>query len=293
MSLSAFNVFIPTKILKINSDTDAPTQLHIDSETAICCRGSFLYMELILQSPKYGEKKVLIDDEDFEKISKYHWNISYVRGNWYVVSHVKGKQIKLHRLIMCESDPTVKIDHRNHNGLDNRKDNLRRATTMQNTRNVGPTKNNKTGYKGVYLYRSDNPDNRFCVRIRANGAKIFGGYFKTAIEGAEKYNELATKYHGEFAFLNEINNNELLKAKATSRKRLSRYSKSQEKLKSGFHGVTIAKGNRKRPYRVQFKINGKSTVIGYFESVIDAAMAYNQALIKYDGDLRKLNKIPE
>jgi hypothetical protein len=249
-------------------------------------------MELILTSPKYGEKTVFIDDEDSELISKYHWNISYVRGNWYVVSHVKGKQIKMHRLVMNETDPLVKIDHKNHCGLDNRKDNLRRASNAENTRNVGPTKNNKTGYKGVYLYKSNSPNMKYCVRIRNNGEKVFGGYFRTTIEAAEKYNELALRYHGEFAYLNTINDEELLKAKSIAKKKKNREPKNKEKLKTGYHGVTLAKDRVNKPYRAQIRIKNETIFLGMFKTAIDAAMSYNNALIEKGGNLNYLNTIP-
>lgn len=249
-------------------------------------------MELILKSPKYGEKKILFDDEDHLLIEKYHWNIAYVRGNWYAVANVKGKQIKMHRLVLHETNPLIKVDHQNNYGLDNRKANLRRATVAQNTRNTGPNKLNRTGYKGVYEYAKGSNKGRFTACLKINGVKMHGGYFNTAIEAAEKYNELAKAHHVEFAFINKIDEEELIKAKLSPKGRRSRTPKMQNELKVGFHGITRVSGSRKRPFRVQMKIDGKSTVIGYFENAIDAAKAYNEALIKHGGDLRMLNKIP-
>lgn len=111
-------------------------------------------MELRLVSPKYGEKIVFIDPEDEKLIINYTWNISYVRGNWYAVHSyfINGKsaQIKMHRLIMGVTNPDIKVDHIDHYGLNNVRKNLRLATIGQNNRNVGITKANKTGYKGVF-----------------------------------------------------------------------------------------------------------------------------------------------
>lgn len=92
-----------------------------------------------------------------------------------------------------------KVDHKNGNGLDNRRSNLRLATTQQNNFNVGITKRNTSGYKGVYPAR-----NGFVATIRKSGKLYHGGTFKTALEAAKKYNELAKQYHGEFAWLNRV-----------------------------------------------------------------------------------------
>lgn len=76
----------------------------------------------------------------------------------------------------------------------------------ENSRNTGPNSRSVTGYKGVSLYTVGPQAGLYVVRIRFNGKAYFGGYFKTLIEAAESYNELAKKYHGEFAWLNKINN---------------------------------------------------------------------------------------
>lgn len=91
------------------------------------------------------------------------------------------------------------IDHRDGNGLNNQKSNLRVATCQQNNFNVPLTKRNKSGYEGVYKNR-----NSFIACIRIGGTLIHGGSFRTAIEAASKYNQLAKQHHGEFAWLNPL-----------------------------------------------------------------------------------------
>ncbi len=166
--------------------------------------------QIKLTSPKYGEKIVSIDKEDFILVSKYHWSISFVRGNWYAIHNYtdKGKrfQIKMHRLVMGANNPKIHIDHKDHNGLNNCKSNLRKSTILQNSQNVGATVKSTTGFKGVFLYTKHAMAGNYVVRIMSNGKRIFGGYFKDPIEAAKKYNELAQIHHGEFAFLNPIPN---------------------------------------------------------------------------------------
>lgn len=91
------------------------------------------------------------------------------------------------------------IDHKDGNGLNNVRSNLRDASSGQNNFNVGITKRNKSGYKGVYGYRG-----KYVACIRKSGKLIHGGSFVTAIDAAKKYNELAIEHHGEFAWLNKI-----------------------------------------------------------------------------------------
>lgn len=178
--------------------------------TATHVSGTFLTMELLFHSPKYGAKTILIDDEDYELIKPYKWSISCVRGQFYMVHTywpgLKSKTIKMHRLIMgVLGTPKIHIDHIDRNSLNNQKLNMRKATIAENSRNVGPNKRSHTGYKGVYLYKYPNKNaGKYTAALRYDGKTFHGGYFKTAKEAAQKYNEMAIKYHGEFAFINEI-----------------------------------------------------------------------------------------
>jgi hypothetical protein len=101
-------------------------------------------------SKKFGIFKVLIDLEDVEKVEKYHWNVKASgkkkRDKFYVQSAEKGKTIHLHRYLLNLSPYTVKtcVDHINGNSLDNRKENLRVCTALENLQNK---KNVKNGIK--------------------------------------------------------------------------------------------------------------------------------------------------
>jgi hypothetical protein len=85
----------------------------------------------------------LVDDEDFEEVNKYKWYAKKnANGTLYAITEIwhgrksvpRKTRIRMHRLIMKPAD-NMKVDHKNHNGLDNRKDNLRVCTTAENTRN--------------------------------------------------------------------------------------------------------------------------------------------------------------
>lgn len=143
-------------------------------------------------------KFAIIDDEDFDLVSKYKWCFSN-----YAKRHKPRPSkgwILMHRLI-CGAKAGQYVDHINKNKLDNRKDNLRICTHAENDRNRGVAKNNMTGFKGV----SWRPNRgKFRARIKVSYREFCLGHFITAREAAETYNKAALIYHGEFASLNII-----------------------------------------------------------------------------------------
>lgn len=155
-------------------------------------------------SKVHGVHYALIDDEDFELISRYKWFLcAKTDGRRYSEGYLNRKQplIRMHRLIMGVDDPKVHIDHKDHNGLNNQKENLRIATLSQNGWNTSKYSNNTTGFKGViYIKLKQN----YVVRIMANRKQIHGGTFLNAVDAAKRWNELSRQYHGEFAYQNPV-----------------------------------------------------------------------------------------
>jgi hypothetical protein len=102
--------------------------------------------------------------------------------------------------MIMKAEPGKFRDHINHNGLDNRKANLRQATRAQNCWNKRKQKGSHSSkYKGVsWLSR----EKKWQARIQANGRKIFIGSFKNEIDAAKAYDRAAKKYYKEFASLN-------------------------------------------------------------------------------------------
>lgn len=153
----------------------------------------------------------VVDDEDFELVSQYGWyakfdklaRTPYARTDIRVdcVSS-KFKQIAMHRFIMNAPKGTM-VDHRDENGLNNQRDNLRFATRHQNGVNQAKKSSNSSGYKGVStLHRLK--VNPHVAYIYKNRQRYHLGYFATAKEAALAYNKAAIELHGEFANLNMI-----------------------------------------------------------------------------------------
>jgi len=107
----------------------------------------------------------------------------------------KPIQTKMHRHLL--SAPSgVDVDHRNGDGLYNRRDNIRLATSSQNHCNRSISKANTSGFKGVSW---DRQKGRWQARIKLRGQQTWLGYFDTAEDAHKAYAAAATKLHGDFA----------------------------------------------------------------------------------------------
>ena len=156
------------------------------------------HAEVIL-CDKYGCEKAraLIDLGDIEKVGKYRW---YATEKGYVKSQ---NNLRLHRLVMNATEDYL-VDHINRNPLDNRKSNLRMCTQAENSRNVGVSQANTTGFKGVYFEKLNN---KYRARIKYNGKRISLGCYENAVDAAIAYDKKAIELFGDFAYTNFPNNN--------------------------------------------------------------------------------------
>ena len=112
---------------------------------------------VVTESVLHGERGVLIDAEDIDKIKNYRWCLAKnLNGGWYAFTNCeKGKKMYLHRFIMdCPEDKV--IDHKNGNTLDNRKRNLKICTQRQNNQNKKMSNNNTSGYRNIYWNKINN-----------------------------------------------------------------------------------------------------------------------------------------
>lgn len=105
---------------------------------------------------KVGDKITLIDTVDIQNIldNQGKWVIKSSRRTYYA-QRLNGFVLeKLHRKIMqLSKGDNLEVDHINHNGLDNRRINLRIATALENRRNLPIPKHNKSGVPGVIWHK--------------------------------------------------------------------------------------------------------------------------------------------
>lgn len=160
-----------------------------------------------------GKGVVLIDDADYEKVSKYHWFRSTPRTSkrhngirFYAYAQLgrrpNRKCVLMHRFIL-DVEPGVQVDHLDWDGLNNQRENMRLASASNNAAysiNGRGRISLYTEYKGVSFFKKRN---LWMARI-GNGAKgtSYIGCFKTAEEAARAYDEAAKARFGAFARLN-------------------------------------------------------------------------------------------
>ena len=150
--------------------------------------------------PLTQDKFAIVDAEDYERLNQYKWYASRNKnGDYYAKRMERGtrRQIIMHRVI-TEAASHLLVDHRNHNGLDNRRSNLRICTKAENVRNQLPH-GVSSRYKGVSWSKSHK---KYAATIRCNKKSFHLGYFADEIEAAKAYDKKAKELFGEFAYLN-------------------------------------------------------------------------------------------
>lgn len=123
------------------------------------------------------------------------------KSRWYAT--IKAKNYYNHRLIFCWHKGFFPefVDHIDHDTLNNRIENLREATRLQNNCNVRSKKGSSSEYLGVYF---DKRRNRYCAQIGLNGKSTHIASCKTENEAALAYNREAVRHFKEFANPNII-----------------------------------------------------------------------------------------
>lgn len=149
-------------------------------------------------------KFAIVDDEDYAYLMQWKWYAHKSKGTYYAQRHTvcsvtkKHAVLSMHRVII-KCPQHLQADHRNHNGLDNRKQNLRACSHSQNQHNRRVTNCGASKYKGVYWNKgkwqagiSHNDKNMHIIRCASEE------------RAAMAYNAKAIELFGEFACLNVI-----------------------------------------------------------------------------------------
>lgn len=157
--------------------------------------------EILLQKGK----KVMVNNEDFEKLNKKIWCYTktttgeiYVRRSEH--KNGKSKTIMMAREILdLIDDKDFDVIYKDNNKLNCQRENLIKCAKSELSHTTRKIKEATSKYKGVF-----NDRGRWRAAIRVRYKRIYLGTHLTENNAGLAYNEAATKYFGKFARLNII-----------------------------------------------------------------------------------------
>lgn len=148
----------------------------------------------------------LVDDEDFDHLNQFGWYKMKGKRTFYAARDVwknnkRIKRILMHREIMGFPADML-VDHIDHDGLNNQRENLRICTYKENARNSTSMRGSTSKYLGVCAEKTKKGVLHWRATITVNRKSIWLGSFKTEWEASLAYDDAAVEYFGEFANLN-------------------------------------------------------------------------------------------
>lgn len=156
------------------------------------------------QVPLYeNENLALVDDEDYKRVSAHKWYAVRHQGTWYAVTTFGQKRSPtyMHRFVMNLTFGDGGLDHKDRNGLNNQKSNLRFANHSQQQGNRAKMPHTSSRYKGVSWSKKRNI---WIVTIQRYGKSSYLGSFINEEDAARCYDAAALEHYGEFAYLNYL-----------------------------------------------------------------------------------------
>jgi len=148
-----------------------------------------------------------VDDADFDWLSQWKWTAERQDKSTYAMRTArdaagKYRNVYMHREL-TGAPTSHEVDHRNGNGLDNQRGNLRVCTRLQNARNTGHRCHNTSGFKGVSKAKRGWVT-QVSGRNEVGELRRVRSHHPTKIAAAIEYNIQAIRHYGEFARLNDV-----------------------------------------------------------------------------------------
>lgn len=151
--------------------------------------------------PLTRKKVATVDAVDFERVNRYKWCADCVGLQWYAQRRAHGRTIRMHQFIMNPPKGMV-VDHANGNGLDNRRENLRLCTKLENAWNKRRRKAAGAGSEYIGVYPCRRPPGKWCIKIMCKGEVTNLSPFDTPQEAARVRDRKAIELFGDYAMLN-------------------------------------------------------------------------------------------
>lgn len=218
--------------------------------------------------------EALISECDRESVEKFRWYRRKEGKTSYAHSEVNGRLMSLHGFLMGPTEKGLVIDHVNHDGLDNRRSNLRVATIRQNNQNSSG-RHGTSRYQGVSW-------NISAGKWRANCCGMYLGSFVLEEDAARAYDRAALALCGPGAQLNGLFTQDEIQRALESPSEYNDVKKAVRNLPSG-----VYKGKADKTYLGMFDYKGQRKIkVGRFETA-EAAKAAVEAKRKElaDADL--------
>lgn len=151
--------------------------------------------------------KALVDDTDFERVSQLKWyvdikrhkdgTIKYLYASTSTYVNREKAKMRLHRFVLGVTDPSIQVDHEDHNGLNCQRYNLRKCSPQQNQANQRRATSSKL--KGISWHKANK---NWRAQIMVAGKFISLGSFTDPLEAACAYDMAAVKHFGSFSSCN-------------------------------------------------------------------------------------------
>lgn len=224
---------------------------------------------------------ILVDEDDVPRLEGQRFYSLRTRRLTYAafvlkVPGEKSKRMLLHRFLL-DAPPGTIVDHKNRNGLDNRRENLRFADHKLNAAN-GSGWGGTSKYRGVFWNKQAR---RWTAQITLDQACERIGNFQSEEDAARAFDAAAVAAWGEFARINFPGEPliDLAQMRADRERKFRGSSK--------YRGVSWDTVNGR--WMVRFHSNGKTVCPGRFDDEEEAARVYDAAALAALGDKAKLN----
>lgn len=144
-------------------------------------------------------KVALVDDGDFEFLSKFKWHAHKDRHTYYARAKRGGATLRMHRLICGDPEPGFVIDHINGDGLDNRRENLRIVPRSINRLSAKMSSHNTSGHRGASFSKRDKVwSSRLTYRQNGKKVTLYLGVFPSREEAEQAYFAAVQERYGKF-----------------------------------------------------------------------------------------------